>query len=86
MSNLSKRLAFSFIWAFVFASASGVLVGLAIPILDMLDSAGFVHVDKGLHFALGKWTAHASVVLGLVGFLLGVLGKLPGTKPRQTLQ
>ena len=77
--NLLKRLAMSLVWAFAFAMATGVVAGIAIPAIDMLRSSGIAHADQAPYKVIGGLSADVSVICGCVGFVLGILGKLPGT-------
>jgi hypothetical protein len=76
-----RRLLFSVMWMFIFASCTGVIMGLLAGALDVLSSMGVVRMSRDDFVALGSITGNASVFLGCGGLLLGLLQKLPGTRP-----
>ena len=85
-----RRIIFSVIWSVVFAFGSAFIVGICSGILffgiamtgsgDEIDSDGWLPRIIGVGSLVVSWT------MGLVGLVLGLLGKLPGTRPKRIRQ
>ena len=66
---MTKKIILTLIWAFVFALGSAMLMGFLSGLFPGIMS-----------FTLGLWGLALANLFGLIGLLLGICGKLPGTQ------
>jgi hypothetical protein len=78
--NLLLRFVFTLLWTFVFFFGSAILLGYASGIyFASISSTDSKPTDQTMQ-QIGFSLAIVPMVLGPIGFLLGILGLLPGTK------
>ena len=66
---MAKKIVVSLIWALLFAFGSALLMGFLSGLFPSM-----------IRFMLGLWGLGLANLFGLVGLLLGICGKLPGTR------
>ena len=67
--SMAKKIIFTLIWALVFAFGSAMLMGFLSGLFPGVTS-----------FSFGLWGLGLANLFGLIGLLLGICGKLPGTQ------
>ena len=73
MKIMAKKIIISLIWALVFAFSSAALMGFLTGLLFHL-------FPSMMRFTMGLWGLGLANLFGLIGLLLGICGKLPGTR------
>ena len=70
------KLVFSVLWAMAF------IVGFCVIyfVVAFMRSADFMSNAASSAISVSPWVFGVALALGLVGLLLGILGKLPGTR------
>lgn len=77
--NLLLRLVFALLWTVVFFFGSAILLGVASGIYCVaVSSTNSKPADQTIQWIGFSWVI-VPMVLGPIGFLLGILGRLPGT-------
>ena len=72
-----RRLLFSVGWAYVFAACTGVLMGIVAGLISLLEEMKVLELRIEVFSHLGALTGQLAVILGCLGFILSLLGKLP---------
>ena len=80
--SMIKKTVFTVMWTVIFFFGSAVVLGALSGLLfaSVMKSGGSIPPDGSLVRAVGLSWAIVPMVLGPVGLLLGILGKLPGTE------
>ncbi len=83
-----RKIAFSVVWSLVFAFGSAFVLGLCSGLLmfgiGMVGSGKEIDSDGSLVRIVGTAWFVVPNVMGIVGLVLGFLGKLPGTRPKES--
>ena len=78
--NSLLRLVFALLWTVVFFFGSAILLGFASGFYFVaVSSINSKPSDQTMQWIGFSW-AIVPMVFGLIGFLLGILGRLPGTR------
>ena len=75
--RMIKRLFFAIIWGHVFAAGGGFLMGVVGGILCILQDLKLLHLSLEAYAQLGMLTGSTAILLGCLGFILCLSGKLP---------
>lgn len=77
-----KKIIFTTLWTLVFFFGSAMLLGLLSGLLfaGLLSGGNGIEKDGILVKVLGMSWAFVPMALGPIGLLLGIFGKLPGTR------
>ncbi len=82
--NGAKRIVFIAVWAVAFFFGSAMLLGFASGLFFAAQASEDGQVSDRTMMIIGTSWAIVPMISGPIGLLLGILGKLPGTRGETT--
>ncbi|HVU07479.1 MAG TPA: hypothetical protein VHG89_02925 [Verrucomicrobiae bacterium] len=79
---MAKRIILIIVWTAVFVFGSAFLLGMVAAIIFGRQTSGGGQIDRHTAAVIGTFFAWVPPIIGLIGLLLGIFGKLPGTRRR----
>ena len=78
-TRMAKRILFIAVWTVAFNFGTAMLLGFASGLLFAAQTSGGGQVSERTTTIVGISWALVPMIVGPIGLLLGILGKLPGT-------
>jgi hypothetical protein len=77
---MARRIILIVVWTIVFTLGSAFLLGFVSALIYGPRFSSDAQLDKNMALTIGTLFAWIPLIAGLAGLLLGIFGKLPGTR------